>query len=97
MDLLDTSFHIPAHILATPAGNEIAMLDVEQDRYLSLNISGAKIWRALSEGLTGQQIADRVAQDYGIDADRAQKDTTALLANLVERGMIQIAGDSAGE
>ena len=97
MDLLDASYQIPAHVLATPAGEEMAILDVEQDRYLSLNKSGAKIWEFLNQGLTGRQVVDQIAQEYDIDRSRLEHDTFVLLTDLVDRGMIQIANGNAAE
>jgi len=94
MDLIDASFHIPAHVLATAAGDEIAMLDIQQDRYLSLNKSGAKIWQFLTDGLTGQQIIDRLSEEFGVERVRLEQDLLNLLNELIERGMIEVASDT---
>lgn len=68
---------------------EVVALDGTASEYLAVNRSGAELWPLLAEGATRVQLAARLSEAFGLDADRAAEDVEAFLAALDERGLLE--------
>jgi hypothetical protein len=68
---------------------EIVILDLQASKYLSLNGSGALIWRALTEGADDSAIVDRLSSHFEIDKQQAATDVAAFLDQCVELGLVR--------
>jgi Coenzyme PQQ synthesis protein D (PqqD) len=68
---------------------EVIALEHERSVYIAANRSGTLLWRALNEGATESRLAELLAQEYGLDAERARADVAAFLADLSARGLIE--------
>jgi hypothetical protein len=73
----------------TDVDGEIVALDESQAVYLAANEAGGMLWRALATGATRESLADALAAEYGIGAERAQADTDAFLSALRDRGLLE--------
>lgn len=71
---------------------EIVILDMNKSRYMSINHSGAEIWRLLNRGATRQQLIDNLKELYGIDDDQATTDVDGFLSALSEHGLLEGGG-----
>ena len=71
---------------------EIVILDMNKSRYMSINHSGAEIWRLLNRGATRQQLIDNLKELYGIDDDQAITDVDGFLSALSEHGLLEGGG-----
>lgn len=67
---------------------EILALDPDFAMYVSTNATGTLVWKALVEGASGEELAQLVADEYGIDVDRARNDVDAFLADLDANGFV---------
>ncbi len=70
--------------------DEVVMLDAEQSTYLTTNPSGTVLWVSLQEGATRGQLIDALVDRYGIDDERAARDTDAFLAELRARELLHV-------
>jgi hypothetical protein len=61
--------------------------DLKNDRLLKLNTIGAEMWALLSRGMPEQQVIQKIALQYGVDAQRVRRDLQALLAQGAEMGL----------
>jgi hypothetical protein len=68
--------------------DEVIILDQASWKYLSVKGSGAHLWPALVEGSTTDALADRLVEQYGIDADTARTDVEAFVGMLAERQLL---------
>jgi hypothetical protein len=94
--MLDMDSKLQPHpeVLATElegeGGPEAVLLHLRTQRYFSLNPTGLRIWALLGEGLALGDIAQRLTQEYDIDAERAERSvlelSEALLAQCLVRG-----------
>lgn len=73
----------------TDVDGEIVALDEGEAVYLAANEAGGMLWRALATGATREALANSLANEYGIGAERARADTDAFLAALRERGLLE--------
>lgn len=68
---------------------EVVVLDLSGSIYLKVNGSGRTLWEALAEGSSEAELAARLAEQYGIDAEQASADVSAFLADLRGRGLVE--------
>jgi hypothetical protein len=66
---------------------EIVVLDAERSVYLSLNASGATMWRMLAEGTTRYELIG-VLENFAGTPDRAEQDVDAFLERLEGLGLL---------
>lgn len=64
---------------------EIVALDPATSVYISINGSGAMLWRALVEGSSAEGLAELLSTRYGIDPAQAAEDVAKFLRQLAER------------
>jgi hypothetical protein len=67
---------------------EVIVLDNHANRYLSLNGSGALLWRRLVAGTDRAELVELLRTTYGVDHARALDDVTAFLAELDAQNLL---------
>lgn len=55
---------------------------------VKLNDTGRDIWQGLMDGLDEGAIAEKLAQKYDVEPERAAKDTRAMMARMEEAGFL---------
>jgi Coenzyme PQQ synthesis protein D (PqqD) len=68
---------------------ETVLLDVEEGIAVRLNASGAWLWGRLEEPLRTDELARGLAQEFGIDEERALDDVLAFARELTRRGLLE--------
>ena len=86
-----TQLHPSPAVRASVSDDGLVLLDVDGGLVLSSNVIGARIWQLIEQERTPAEIAQQLAAECGIPADRAQRDVDAFVANLRARGLV--AGD----
>lgn len=56
---------------------------------IKLNATGAKIWRGIEEGLDAPAIAERLADEYSISPEHAQKDVDTFIERMRKTGLME--------
>lgn len=69
------------------------IIGVGEDAYMpnqimSLNETGAFLWRILEQGAEKQELVDAMLREYDTDAATAERDVDAFLAQLKEKALI---------
>lgn len=67
---------------------DIVILDGRDASYLTLNGSGALLWRTLADGASRDELIGALLSVYEVDAARARADTDAFLESLYARGFL---------
>lgn len=70
---------------------EIVALDINASEYLAINSSGRILWEALDRGTTHAGLVQLLIERYGLSRSDAERDTTAFLADLRRRGLLDTA------
>ena len=73
---------------ASISADGLVILDVSGGLVLSSNAVGARIWQLLAERRSREEIARRLADDYSIPPERAQRDVAAFVAALIARRLV---------
>jgi hypothetical protein len=68
---------------------EVIVLDLEGSVYMSLNGSGAVCWRALADGATREEIANRLTERFDVSRERAERDVEDFLQELGSHGLLE--------
>ncbi len=77
-----------ARITWREVDGEIVAVDVNTAEYLTMNGSGAMLWKALAPGATKGELAACLVGTYTISAEQASSDVDAFLGVLHDRGLI---------
>lgn len=69
-------------------GEFAVVLDLDAQRYLSLNPLGTRVWQGLDAGRSPAQIADELAREHDEPFDRVRRDVDQLVGHLTEAGVL---------
>ncbi|HUA02600.1 MAG TPA: PqqD family protein [Solirubrobacteraceae bacterium] len=67
---------------------EIVALDGRDASYLTVNGSGALLWRMLATSASRDELVRALVETYEVEAATAEADTDAFLRTLSERGLL---------
>jgi len=70
---------------------EAAILNLTSGVYYGLNPIGARIWNLIQEPKTLGEINETILREYEVNTDRCEADVRALLSQLAEQGLVEIA------
>ena len=69
---------------------EVLLLNVETGVYFGLDGVGADIWELAVQGLSEDDIVDRLLDEYDVDPEALRVDVDAFLQQLADKGLIRI-------
>jgi coenzyme PQQ synthesis protein D (PqqD) len=70
-------------------GDEVIVLDLRSNAYLSINETGTALWEMLVDGSTPATMAERLMSEFSVGEARARADVEAFVAVLTERDLLQ--------
>jgi len=68
-------------------GNAI-LLDAKTGQYYMLNAVGSRICSLVAGGLSENRIADMLTSQYGVSGSQAERDVSAFLGQLLNKGLL---------
>jgi hypothetical protein len=68
---------------------EIVLLHLDSTTYFSLNLTGAKIWLGVKQGLTLQEISQRLQATFEVEPTRADQSVLSLVDELLQQQIVQ--------
>lgn len=71
---------------------ETVLLDVDKGAAVRLNATGAWCWRRLAEPRRVGDLADGLAQEFGVESARALEDVREFASELLDRGLLEADG-----
>ncbi len=87
---LDTTLHVPAHVLYTTVEQDAVLLNTRTNKYYSLNEVGARFWNLLAEGKTPREVYQALLGDFEVEAPRLEQDLLELVERLLKSGLVEI-------
>ncbi len=75
---------------------ELVILDLAHGEYFALDPVGSRLWVALEQGKSIEQVAAEIVQEYDTSLETATADLRALLDDLVQRGLLVAEGAPDG-
>jgi hypothetical protein len=71
---------------------EVVLLHLESKTYYSLNVTGARIWQGVKQGLTLQAISCRLQAEFGVEEAQATGSVLDLVTELLQQHLVQSGG-----
>ena len=70
-------------------GGEVVLLHLGTKNYYSLNLTGALVLRGVKDGMTLQQIAERLQNEFDVDGKTAEQSVRDLIQELDRERLVQ--------
>jgi hypothetical protein len=80
-------------VLTTKFGDEVVILNLRDGVYYGLEDVGARVWQLLERPVTVAAIRDALVSEFEVAPGRCERDVSALVASLSERGLVRIQQD----
>ena len=81
-------------VVACDLESEVALLNLHNQTYYSLDPVGAYIWRRLTNPQSVADLQQVLLQEYEVEPERCQQDLVRLLEQLHEAGLIIVLPDA---
>jgi len=75
-------------------GEDVAILDLDHSIYYGLDAVGARIWQLLQQPTSLSQVVNVLVQEFDVDDATASTDLLALMAELVEKDLVERCASS---
>jgi hypothetical protein len=79
---------VASHVTFQQVGEETVLLNLASGHYFGLNTVGTRIWQLLAAGHDRRQICQSIAAEFSAPMADIERDTDALLAALLDHGLI---------
>ena len=85
---------VPQHVLMRQVGEELVLLNLDQERYYGLNLSGALLMQFAGAGATMGEIVERMLAEFEVAREQLEVDVRTVAADLMAAGLLEegIAG-----
>ncbi len=90
---LELSQTITRHpdMLSAEIGGEAIMMSIEKGAYFGLNPVATRIWDLIEQPKTMAELIQSITDEYEVSAEQAVDDVHAFVADMIERGIAQLA------
>jgi len=79
---------IPEHVLARTVGEEVVLLNLDNEQYYSLDATGTRFWELLAAGTSLDDAVSTLAQVFEVGDDVIRRDLQSLVDDLVRQGLL---------
>ena len=86
---LDTRVCVPERVLMRHVGDELVLLNLDEESYYGLNPVGARLMQLADTGATLEAIAARLLTEFDVGRERLEIDVRAVAAELIAAGLLE--------
>jgi hypothetical protein len=83
-----TTFEVPEHVLARKTGEEMVLLNLDNEQYYGLDEVGTRLWELLDGGSTFGDLVDTMLAEFEVDRPTLVADLSSILGDLEENGLV---------
>jgi len=83
-----TTFEVPDHVLARRTGDEMVVLNLDNEQYYGLDEVGTRFWDLVAAGGSFGSAVATLLEEYEVERDVLVHDLTALVGELSENGLV---------
>lgn len=77
-------------VLTELENKEAVLLHLKTKMYYSLNETGLRIWQLLKDGLTLNEISERLQQEFDVTPERAKESVVNLIDELITEKLVEV-------
>ena len=89
MNVDETTFEVDDQVITEHIGDEMILLDLKGERYLSVDRVGQHIWSLLSGGASQAAVIDELQSKYQVDRSVLTSDVEKFVAKLLDLGLVR--------
>jgi hypothetical protein len=79
---------IAHNVIFRHLAGEAVLLDLDTGTYFGLDAVGTRVWSLIAEHGSSSLAIDTLLAEYDVDAPRLEKDVTALVDQLIAKGLL---------
>lgn len=87
---------VSGELVSANLDGEVVILGFKSGSYYSLDQVGAFVWDLLQQSRKVSELRDAILSEYDIDLEQCEQDLFHLLAELADKGLVDIKTDSTG-
>ncbi len=86
-------YELASDVVLQEAGAEALLVKLGDENMFALNATGTEIVRAIADGRSVDDLVVRFADTYAVAQVDVEHDVNALLAALVDRGLLKVSDE----
>jgi len=90
-----TRVRVPDRVLTQKLDDETVLLDLESERYFTLDDVGSRMWHALAETGSVEDACEVLLAEYDVESSRLESDLRTLVSQLRWEGLVEIRHEQA--
>lgn len=91
MEKIVTKYIRKQDLVHSDMDGEVVMMSIDQGKYFGIGGTGNRIWDALEQHQTTEQLVEIICSEYQVDPGTATRDVQAFLNRLLESELISHA------
>jgi hypothetical protein len=84
----ETRFAVPEHVLARKTGEEMVILNLDNEQYYGLDEVGTRFWTLIEDEATFGAAVDTLLAEYEVDRETLVQDLTSVVDELSRNGLV---------
>lgn len=91
-ELTSIKVTIPEDVIARDIGDgEMVLLDINNEDYYGLDEIGARVWKAITSGVSVQKSCEMLSEEFDSDYDTLSNDVCEFIEDLKQNGLIKVS------
>ncbi len=91
--ILGAKVRLPEHVVYRAFVKETVVLNLQTGKYHGLNPTGGRMLEMLQRAASVREATEKLAAEYGQPQQEIESDLVDFCRDLLERGLIELAGD----
>ena len=87
---------VPPHVLIRHLDGESVLLNLETERYFSLDATGTRMWELATLQASTQLAYEKLLEEFDVEPEALRTHLSELLSGLVENGLLQVLPADVG-
>lgn len=75
-------------------GGQHVLLDLQSGDFYSLNETGTEMWDLLNQGLSSEEVVQRMVEMYAVADEAASADLRELVGELERKGLVRVQAEA---
>lgn len=86
---LDANVRVPERVLMRLVGEELVLLNVDEENYYGLNSVGARLMQLAETGGTLEEFIEPMLAEFEVGRERLEMDVRTVAADLMAAGLLE--------
>jgi hypothetical protein len=84
----ESRFELDDQVITETIGDEMILLDLNGERYLSVDRVGQQVWTLLGGGASVNGVVEALESTYHVDVSVLRSDVDSFIAKLLDLGLV---------